>query len=101
MKAISKAQVIDLMDVLNKDGVYNSNYSIDVFVRDVDVSRHYGADGVDTLKPGAYCAVWFDESDFSDFPNVDKWINSKLTDENIALLDNGEGWIIIICLDLL
>ena len=101
MKAITKAQIIDLMSILNKEDVDNSHYNIDVHIRDTDVSRFYGADGVDTLKPGAYCAIWFDEPDFSDFPSLNKWIETKLSDENIALLDNGEGWIILICLDLL
>lgn len=101
MKAICKEEVIDLMRMLSKDGVDNSHYNVDMFVTEKDAGKFYGADGVETLKPGAYCAIWFDEEDFSDFPSVDKWINTKLNEENIAILDNGTGWIIVICLDLL
>lgn len=32
MKAISKEQVIDLINNINRDGVDNTQYSIDIFV---------------------------------------------------------------------
>ena len=32
MKAISKAQVIDLFSNIRRDGVENTNYDVDVFV---------------------------------------------------------------------
>lgn len=32
MKAINKTQVIDLMNNINRDGVDNTQYSIDIFV---------------------------------------------------------------------
>lgn len=102
MKAISKAQVIDLMDKINREGMDNSHWNINVHISDTNAEKFYGADGADVmLKPGSYCAIWFDEGDFSDFPSLSKWIDKSLTEENIVLLDNGRGWIVLICLDLL
>ena len=103
MKAISKAQVIDLMDVLNKEGVDNTQWAINTFVAPVKPEKWYGANdtGCENLQPGAYCALWVDDTECSNMPSVGKWIDKKLGDDNIALLDYKEGWIIIICLDLL
>lgn len=101
MKEISKAQVIDLMNVLNRDGVDNSHCDINTFTSETDPHTYYGADEDDKLEPGKYCAVWFDEDDYSDFPNVLNWINENLTEENVALLECEESSIILICLDLL
>lgn len=103
MKAISKTQVIDLMNNINRDGVSNESYTIDVFVSPVKPEKWY--DSIDTgcedLQPGAYCALWVDDSDCSNMPSVGKLIDKKLTKENIVLLDNEKGWIILICLELL
>ena len=103
MKAISKTQIIDLMININRDGVDNTQYSIDIFVSPVKPEKWY--DGIDTgcedLQPGAYCALWVDDTDCSNMPSVGKWIDKKLTEENIVLFDNGKGWIILICLELL
>lgn len=102
MKAISKAQVIDLMDNINREGMDNSHWDINVRISETNADKFYDADGAGViLKPGAYCAIWFDEDDFSDFPSLNKWIDNSLTEENIVLLDNGKGWIVLICLELL
>lgn len=102
MKAISKVQVIDLMNNINREGMDNSHWNINVHIRETNAEEFYGADGADEiLKPGAYCAVWFDEDDFSDFPSLNKWMDNSLSEENLVLLDNGKGWIVLICLDLL
>ncbi len=103
MKAISKVQLIDLMSIINREGVSNESYTIDVFVSPVKPEKWY--DSIDTgcedLQPGAYFALWVDDSDCSNMPSVGKWIDKKLTEENIVLLDNGKGWIVLICLELL
>lgn len=103
MKAISKAQLIDLLSYIGKDGVDNTNYGVNEFISPVKPEGWYGCEdsGCDVLQPGVYCAIWFDEDDFSDFPSLCKWIDENLTEENIVLLDNGRGWIVLICLDLL
>ena len=44
MKAISKTQVIDLMDNINRDGVDNTQYSIDVFVSSRKPEKWYDCD---------------------------------------------------------
>lgn len=102
MKAISKEQVIDLMNNINREGMDTAHWGIDVHIRETNADKFYGADGAGMmLKPGAYCAIWSDEDDFSDFPTITKWIDNSLTQENILLLDNGKGWIVLICLELL
>ena len=101
MEAISKVQVLDLMNNINREGMDNSHWNINAHISDTSAEKFYGADGADEiLKPGIYCAIWFDEDDFSDFPSLNKWIDKSLTEENIAILDNGKGWIVLICLEL-
>lgn len=103
MKAISKVQVIDLIDKINKDGADNTQWSLQPVVRAVDADEffHTCGDTGEVLQPGAYCALWVDDTECSNMPIVGKWIDKSLTDENIVILDNGSaGWIILICLDL-
>lgn len=101
MKEISKEQMIDLMSVMNRDGIENGYYSIDALVSEKVASDFYGGDEAVKLKPGAYCAIWFDEPDFSDFPNIRRWIEEKLEESNYLRLKNGDSWIVVICLELL
>lgn len=105
MKAISKVQVIDLMTNICRDGVDNTNYAIDVFVAPVKPEKWYDCEdsGCEDLQPGAYCALWVDDTDCSNMPSVGKWIDDKLAEDNIQLLSvNGtDSWIVLICLDLL
>ena len=55
MKAISKTQVIDLMNNINRDGVDNTQYSIDIFVSPVKPEKWYDCEnsGCENLQPGA------------------------------------------------
>ena len=105
MKAISKTQVIDLMDNINRDGVDNTQYSIDVFVSPVKPEKWYDCEdsGCENLQPGAYCALWVDDTDCSNMPSVGKWINKYLESDNIQLLsvNDSDMWIVLICLELL
>lgn len=103
MKQITKAQVIDLMDKIQRDGVDNTQYSIDTFVAPVNPEKWYGCEdtGCEDLQPGAYCALWVEDIECSNMPSVGKWIDKKLSDDNICLMDSGKGWMILICLDLL
>lgn len=105
MKAISKAQVIDLFSDISKDGVDNSNYSIDVFVAPVKPEKWYGCEDFycDDLQPGAYCALWIDDADCSNMPSVGKWIDTCLEEDNMLVLsvNDSDQWIVLICLDLL
>lgn len=104
MKEISKAQVIGLMDKIQQSGIDNSRYTIDVLVTERNLFERYGGDDFDaTLKPGAYCVIWFNEVDCSDEPIISNWIDASLKEENIEYVSkkNDDGCIIIICLDLL
>ena len=103
MKAINKAQVIDLMDKIQRDGVDNTHYSVDTFVSSVNPAKWYGCEDfcISTLQPGAYCALWIDDTECSNMPTVGKWIDQRLSDENILLMDADKGWCVLICLDLL
>ena len=105
MKAISKAQVIDLLSSISKDGVDNTNYDVDTFVTPVCPERWYGCEdsGCEDLQPGAYCALWVDDTDCSNMPSVGKWIDKHLESDNIQLLSVKDSckWIVLICLDLL
>lgn len=99
MKEIAKAQVIDLMNALNVDGVDNSHSAIVTPVTARDSQELLGGDISVTLQPGAYFVVYSDEADLSDFPSVQKWINTKLTEDNIEIIPNGDYSIFVICLD--
>ena len=44
MKAISKAQMIDLFSNIRRDGVENTNYDVDVFVSSHKPEEWYGCD---------------------------------------------------------
>lgn len=103
MKQITKEQVIDLMNKINVDGVDNTQWTINAFVAPVKPEKWYGANdtGCDKLQPGAYCALWVDDTECSNMPTVGKWIDEKLSDDNICLLDIDGGWIVLVCLDLL
>ena len=105
MKAISKTQDIDLMDNINRDGVDNMQYSIDVFVSSRKPEKWYDCEdsGWENLQPGAYCALWVDDTDCSNMPSVGKWINKYLESDNIQLLsvNDSDMWIVLICLELL
>ena len=106
MKAISKFQVIDLMMGIYRDGVDNEHFNVDVFVSPVHPGKWYGCEE-DILRrvllPGAYCALWIDDTEYSNMPYVGAWIKDKLTDENIMVLPTKdfEKLVVIICLDLL
>lgn len=101
MKEITKAQVIDLMNVLNVDGVDNEHSDIVTPITARDSQELLGGDISITLQPGAYCVVYSSEADLSDFPSVQKWINTKLTEDNIEIIPNGDYNMFVICLDLL
>lgn len=105
MKEISKEQVIDLMNRINVDGVDNTQYDIHVFVSPSKPEEWYDCEdsGCENLQPGAYCALWVDDTDCSNMPSVGKWINSALKPDNIQILSvNGSDmWIVLICLELL
>ena len=105
MKAISKFQVIDLMIGIYRDGVDNTQYSIDIFVSSRKPEKWYDCEdsGCENLQPGAYCALWIDDTEYSNMPYVGAWIKDKLTDENIMVLPTKdfEKLVVIICLDLL
>ena len=105
MKAISKAQMIDLFSNIRRDGVENTNYDVDVFVSSHKPEEWYGCDdtGCEDLQPGAYCALWVDDTECSNMPSVGKWIDNYLKSDNIQLLSvkNSDKWIVLICLDLL
>lgn len=101
MKEITKAQVIDLMNALNVDGVDNEHSDIVTPVTARDSQELLGGDISVTLQPGAYCVVYFGEADLSDFPSVQKWINTTLTEDNIEIIPNGDYSMLVICLDLL
>lgn len=105
MKEISKEQIIDLMDKINVDGVDNTQYDIHVFVFPRKPEEWYDCEesGCEDLQPGAYCALWVDDTECSNMPSVGKWINSALKPDNIQILSvNGSDmWIVLICLDLL
>lgn len=94
MKEISKEQVIDLMNRINVDGVDNTQYDIHVFV---------SPSKPENLQPGAYCALWVDDTDCSNMPSVGKWINSALKPDNVQVMSvrGSDMWIVLICLDLL
>ena len=105
MKAIDKKQVIDLMENINRDGVGNEEYNVDVFAFPHKPEEWYGCNdfGCEDLQPGAYCALWVDDTDCSNMPSVGKWIDEYLESDNIQLLSvkDSDGWIVLICLDLL
>lgn len=105
MKAISKTQVIDLMNNINRDGVDNTQYSIDIFVSSHKPEEWYDCEdsGCENLQPGAYCALLVDDTDCSNMPSVGKWINKYLESDNIQLLsvNDSDMWIVLICLELL
>ena len=101
MKEIAKAQVIDLMNALKVDGVDNSHSVIVTPVTARDSQELLGGDISVTLQPGAYCVIYSGEADLSDFPSVQKWINTKLTEDNIEIIPNGDYSMFVICLDLL
>lgn len=106
MKAISKVQVIDLMIGICRDGVDNEHFNVDVFVSPVHPDKWYGCEDIlrRVLLPGAYCALWIDDTEYSNMPYVGAWIKDKLTDENIMVLPTKEEYgklVVIICLDLL
>ena len=44
MKAISKAQVIDLLSYIGKDGVDNTNYGVNEFIAPVKPNEWYGCE---------------------------------------------------------
>ena len=105
MKAISKFQVIDLMMGIYRDGVDNEHFNVDVFVCPVHPGKWYGCEEDilrRVLQPGAYCALWIDDTEYSNMPYVGAWIKDKLTDENIMVLPTKdcEKLVVIICLDL-
>lgn len=105
MKAISKSQVIDLFSNIGRDGVENTNYDVDVFVSSHKPEEWYGCEdsGCEDLQPGAYCALWVDDTECSNMPSVGKWIDKSLESDNIQLLSvkDSDKWIVLICLDLL
>ena len=91
------------MNNINKDGADNTQWTIQAVVKAVDAGKFFATtdDTGEILQPGAYCVLWVDDTECSNMPCVGKWIDRALSDENIALLDNGEaGWLILICLDL-
>ncbi len=105
MKAISKVQLIDLMSIINREGVSNESYTIDVFVSPVKPEKWYDCEdsGCENLQPGAYCALWVDDTDCSNMPSVGKWIDKYLEPDNMQLLSvkDSDKWIVLICLELL
>lgn len=102
MKAINKGQVIDLMQKIQIDEVENDKFSVDFLVKPTDSAKFYGVANAfpPTLPPGAYCVLWTDDCEFSDMPFVGKWINEKLTCDNLCFMNAYEGYAIAICLDL-
>ena len=105
MKEISKTQVIDLMNNIRRDGVDSGEYDIDIFAFPRKPEEWYGCEdsGCGDLQPGAYCALWVDDTDCSNMPSVGKWIDNSLESDNIQLLsvEDSDKWIVLICLNLL
>lgn len=115
MKAINKAQVIDLMKAICKDGMDNSCYSVDVFFTETNACEFYGGDAIEfygahskdvaqpILLPGTYCALWFNEDDLSDFPSVSKCLDEDSLSESIdaLMIYDFKGWLVLVCMDLL
>lgn len=100
MKEITKMQVIGLMDSINREGIDNSHYDIRV---DTDVKSSkdlWGGDWDIPLQRGSYCAIYAEEADLSDLTFVGRWIDENLAEDNFDIVFNGEGAILIVCLDL-
>lgn len=101
MKALTKAQVIDLMRKIHADGIDNSKYAIQVSVKETSSCALFGGEDDRTLQPGAYLALYSDDFEFSEFPFTSKWVDKELTEDNIEISFNGDGEILVICLELL
>lgn len=101
MKAITKAQVIDLLDVINRDDEIMINSDIISLSEEKDMSELFFdvvRDG-DMLPAGRYFVLCFEEVDMSDFPVVTDWVNGNLSEDNIEIEIGREYAYLIICLD--
>lgn len=102
MEALSKIEVIDLINNINIDGVDNTSYTLSPVISTKDSTAVFGGEegmGV-TLSPGAYLAVWSSEPDFSDIPRIRDYAD-KLGDEKFELVPDDDKNIVIFLLDRL
>lgn len=99
MKEITKTQVIELMDKINRDGIDNCHYDIVYVMEECEQCEVFAGGDHDTVEPGTYCVVYSSDSDFEDVPFTKEWINSELTEENIDIFCTECGLAVAICLD--
>lgn len=73
MKELSKSQVIDVFSMIEKDGLSNDEYVIfDVWEKSA-LSVYLSTDNVYTLEAGRYLAVFPEDYDFDNIPNLFKY----------------------------
>lgn len=100
MKEITKQQVIELMDKINRDGIDNTHYDIVHVQQECEQKEAFaGCNDILLVGPGTYCVVYSGESDFGDIPFTMDWVNSELSEENIDIFYTENGLAVIICLD--
>lgn len=99
MKEITKAQVIGLMDSINRDGIDNGRYDIVKVHERCASSERIVCGDERMLEPGTYCVVYSDEPDLSDYSFVSKFVDEDLKEDNIDIILGDETNILIICLE--
>lgn len=100
MEEITKQQVIELMDKINRDGIDNTHYDIVHVQEECEQKEAFaGCNDILLVESGTYCVVYSGGSDFGDIPFTMGWVNSELSEENIDIFYTENGLAVIICLD--
>lgn len=98
MKELSKSQVIDVFQMIEKDGLSNDEYVIFDVWENSTLSVYLSTDNVYTLEAGRYLAVFSEDYDFINIPNLFKYckdLDSDLCD-GVEITD---GVVHIFCLE--
>ncbi len=98
MKELSKSQVIDVFQMIEKDGLTNDEYGIFEVWESSTLNVYISTDNVYALKSGRYLAVFSEDYDFGNIPNLFKYIKN-LDADLCDGVETRDGVVHIFCLE--